>query len=147
MAAPGARALFGPVGKGGNKGAEHKQIQQLEQQWQTSVLAGDTASMAVLIAESYVGIGPDGTIASKSEELEARASGQERLEKYDRLDQKIRIYGTTAVVTSRVRIEGVYSGQPLLGEYRYTRVWSLLRGQWRIVSFEASRIHDASERR
>ena len=146
LAAPAQPATSGPAPKV-NKGAEHKQVEQLENDWQTAVLANDSATLDSLLADSYVGIGPEGTISSKAEELQARADGQERLQSYDQLDRKIRIYGTTAVVTSRVRIKGVYSGEPLLGEYRYTRVWSLIHGQWRVVSFEASRIHDTSARR
>ncbi len=134
--------LTGPLHKSG----QQKQIEQLEQQWRTALLADDQATMAALLADSYIGIGPDGTIFTKAEELQGRASGRDHLEKIKVEDQKTRVYGTTAVVTSKVRIQGVYSGQPLLGEYRYTRVWSLTHGQWTIVSFEANRVHDASAR-
>jgi ketosteroid isomerase-like protein len=147
LAAGSAHAIIVPLTGGGQKGVYHKQIERLERQWGMAVLAGDNATMASMLADSYVGIGPSGTIASKGEELGARASGQEHLEKLDVEDRNIRIYGTTAVVTSKVRIEGMYSGQPVLGEYRYTRVWSLERGQWRIVSFEANRVHDSTARR
>ncbi len=127
-------------------GDQHRQIEQLEQQWRAALLGNDSTAMASMLADSYVGIGPDGTISSKGEELQARASGQQHLERLDIEDRKIRIYGATAVVTSKVRLQGVYSGQPLLGEYRYTRVWTLAHGQWHIVSFEANRVHDASAR-
>ena len=147
LAACPARAVWLPLGPDVNKGAVHRQIEQLEQQWRAAVLSEGSQAEAALLADSYVGIGPDGTISSKSEELEARANGREHLDKYDVEDRKIRGYGSTAVVTSKVRIQGIYSGQPLLGEYRYTRVWSLSHGQWRIVSFEAGRIHDSSARR
>ncbi len=144
FAVPVAKAII-PL-TGSQKAAYHKQIERDEQQWQTALIANDTDTMASLLEEDYVGIGPDGTIASKSQELQARASGQDRIQVLAVVDRKIRIYGTTAVVTSRVHLQGVYSGQPLLGDYRYTRVWSLVRGQWRIVSFEANRIHDATSR-
>ncbi len=142
-----ARAVRIPLAPDAKRGAVHRDIEQLEQQWRDAILSKDPSAEAALLADSYVGIGPDGTIASKSEELQARANGQEHLEKYEVEERKIRIYGSTAVVTSKVRIQGMYSGQPILGEYRYTRVWSLSHGQWRIVSFEASRIHDSSARR
>ena len=129
-----------------HKGAQQKQIEQLEQGWRSAFIAGDQATMTALLADSYIGIGPEGAISSKTEELQARASGRDHLEKLKVEDQKIRVYGTTAVVTSKVRIQGIYSGQALLGEYRYTRVWSLTGGQWLIVSFEANRVHDASAR-
>ncbi len=147
LLAVSARAVRIPLAPDGKKGAVHREIEQLEQKWRDAILSKETAAEAALLADSYVGIGPDGTISSKSEELQARANGQEHLELYDVQDRKIRVFGSTAVVTSKVRIQGVYSGQPLLGEYRYTRVWSFSHGQWRIVSFEASRIHDSSARR
>ena len=142
-----AQAAAIPLTGGGQKGAMHKQVEKLEEQWRAAVLAGDTAVMSTLLADSYVGIGPDGTIAGKAQELQARSSGQDHVQRFDVEDRNIRLYGATSVVTSRVRVEGVYSGQPLLGEYRYTRVWTLSHGQWRIVSFEANRVHDVSERR
>lgn len=125
---------------------ERRGIEHLEDRWLEAVRSNDASAMAPMLAESYIGIGPDGTIDSKSEELAARSSGQEHIQQLNVLERRIRIYGSTAVVTSRVELQGEYSGQPLLGEYRYTRVWSLQRGQWRIVSFEASRIHDSSAR-
>ncbi|WP_158615348.1 nuclear transport factor 2 family protein [Acidipila sp. EB88] len=140
-----AQVVHLPIGK--NKGAEHKQIEQLESQWREAALAGDTATLSTMLAESYVGIGPDGTIASKTEDLQARTSGLEHFKTLKIEEEKIRIYGTTAVVTSKVHAEGIYAGQAVSGEYRYTRVWNLSHGQWHIVSFEANRAHDASERR
>ena len=145
IAAFPARGIL-PLASGGSKAQLQKQIGRLEQQWRVAVLANDTASMSALLADSYIGIGPDGTISGKSEELQARGSGQEHLQELDVLDRKIRIYGSTAVVTSRVHIQGMYSGQALLGEFRYTRVWSLNRAQWHVVSFEANRIHDVDAR-
>ena len=139
-----AHAILPPIG--GSKAQLQKQIGRLEQQWRLAALANDTATLSALLADSYVGIGPDGTISGKAEELQARTSGMARLQELEVLDRKIRIYGTTAVVTSKVRIQGVYWGQALLGEYRYTRVWSLTRAQWRVVSFEANRVHDVDAR-
>ncbi len=145
FAALPARAIFPSTG-GGSKAQLQKQIGRLEQQWRIAVLANDTANMSSMLADSYIGIGPDGTISGKSQELQARSSGQEHLQELDVLDRKIRIYGSTAVVTSRVHIQGMYSGQALLGDFRYTRVWSLKRAQWHVVSFEANRIHDVDAR-
>lgn len=145
FAFPATHALLAPA-KEHHKGDQQKQVEQLEQQWQTAILAGDTAGVGALLADSYVGIGPDGTISTKTEDLQARSTGQQHIEKLNVEDRKIRMYGTTAVVTSKVRLQGTYFGQPLLGEYRYTRVWTFDHGQWHIVSFEASRIHDVSAR-
>lgn len=129
-----------------DSGETRRIVEQLEDDWQAAIKAGNTQQMGAMLAESYIGIGPDGTLETKAEEISARSSGEERFDRLDVVDRRIRAYGTTAVVTSKVKVQGEYAGQPILGEYRYTRVWSLQHGQWRIVSFEASRIHDSSER-
>ena len=59
---------------------------------------------------------------------------------------KVRVYGNTAVVTSRAQLEGTNGASDISGKYRYTRVYNYRYGQWKIVSFEASRIHDADAR-
>ncbi len=118
----------------------HRTIGQLEEQWRAATLSNDVAAIDRMLADDYVGIGPDGTIASKADELAARRDGQRKLTQIDVVERKVRIYGTTAVVTSRAIVTGVYDTMPLTGEFRYTRVYNLSHGQWRIVSFEASPI-------
>ncbi len=142
-----ARAMKMPLKPASRNAEVQKQIRQLEDVWHDAILSGDGSAIGGLLAESYVGIGPDGNIMSRAEEVKARVGGQDRLSKLDIEDQKVRVFGSTAVVTSRVWVEGIYSGQELKGPYRYTRVWSLNRGQWRIVSFEASKVNDPSARK
>lgn len=145
--AVGAGAIKVPLKPTGRNAAIQKQIRQLEDSWHDAILSGDGTAIEGLLAESYVGIGPDGNIMGRTEEVQARSGGEDRLSKLDVEEQKVRVFGTTAVVTSRVWVEGTYSGRPLNGPYRYTRVWSLDRGQWRIVSFEASKVNDPSARK
>lgn len=142
-----ARAFRVPLKPPGRNAAIQKQIRQLEDDWHDAVLAGDKGAIAGLLAENYVGIGPDGNIMSRAEELQARVGDGDRFRRLDREEEKVRVFGTTAVVTSRVWVEGVYSGRELKGPYRYTRVWSMEGGQWRIVSFEASRVDDPAARK
>jgi Domain of unknown function (DUF4440) len=61
-------------------------------------------------------------------------------------DLKVRIYGDTAVVTSRADLEGTNGTSPISGKYRYTRVYNRRLGQWKIVSFEASHMNDDKDR-
>ncbi len=142
-----AYAVTVPLKPDGRNTAIRKQIEKLEGQWGSAILSGSSTAIGTFLADSYVGIGPDGTILDKSGEIKAREDRQSHFQKLDVQERKIRVYGSTAVVTSRVHVEGLYSGSPLNGEYRYTRVWTLAHGQWHIVSFEASRINDPTARR
>jgi ketosteroid isomerase-like protein len=145
-AALSAHALILPLGNG-QKNLEKREIAKMERQWRTALLGGDTAALDTLISDTYVGIGPNGTIFNKAEEIQSTASGENRFQRLHLEERKIRIYGTTAVVTSKVLVQGFYANQPVLGEYRYTRVWSLENGQWRVVCFEANRVNDSTSRR
>ena len=80
------------------------------------------------------------------QELAQRRAGTVRITKLDLSDVHIRIYGDTAVVTSVADLVGTNGASDISGEYRYTRVYTRRLGHWKIVSFEASRMHDVDAR-
>jgi ketosteroid isomerase-like protein len=124
----------------------HKEIEALEMQWRLAQLNNDVSLMDKLLADDYIGISSNGTIETKTEALALRRAGTLHITDLDLNDVKVRIYGDTAVVTSSADLKGTNGGRDISGEYRYTRVYNRRYGQWKIVSFEASRIHDLSER-
>ncbi|HTM16151.1 MAG TPA: nuclear transport factor 2 family protein [Terracidiphilus sp.] len=124
------------------------QIEQLEDAWRNAVLHGNFSAMDGLLADDYMAITPSGILQSKEQALAALRSGAMRFSSLDLSDRKIRLYGTTALVTSRAEVKGTGSEGNMSGSYRYTRVYVRdARGVWRIVSFEASRIREPGERR
>jgi ketosteroid isomerase-like protein len=126
--------------------AIHKQIEGLEQQWRQALLTNDVAAMDHLLADDYVGISSNGTVETKAQALAQRRAGTVRISKLDLSDVHVRVYGDTAVVTSQANLVGTNGASDISGEYRYTRVYNRRLGQWKIVSFEASRMHDADAR-
>jgi ketosteroid isomerase-like protein len=124
----------------------HKEIETLEMQWRQAQLSNDVAVMDRLLADDYIGISASGTIETKPEALALRRAGTLHITALDLNDLKVRIYGDTAVVTSRADLAGTNGASDISGKYRYTRVYNRRFGQWKIVSFEASRIHDTGER-
>ncbi len=124
----------------------HKEIEALEDQWCQAQLTNDVAVMDRLLADDYIGISASGTIETKSEALALRRAGTLHITKLDLNDLKVRTYNDTAVVTSRADLEGTNGASNISGKYRYTRVYNYRFGQWKIVSFEASRIPDPNER-
>src|SRR5262249_21384866 len=124
----------------------HKEIETLEMQWRDAQLSNNVAVMDKLLADDYIGISASGTIETKPEALALRRAGTLHITALDLNDLKVRIYGDTAVVTSKAELEGTNGAASISGKYRYTRVYNRRYGQWKIVSFEASRIHDVGER-
>ena len=126
--------------------AVHKQIEALEEQWRQAIISNNVTEMDHLLADDYIGISANGTVETKAQALAQRKAGTVLIKTLDINDLKVRVYGDTAVVTSKADLEGTNGQSDISGNYRYTRVYNRRLGQWKIVSFEASRIHDVDAR-
>jgi len=126
--------------------AIHKEIEGMEQEWRQATVTNNVGEMDRLLADDYIGITSNGTLETKSQALAQRRAGTVRITKLDLSDMHVRVYGDTAVVTSQAELEGTNGASDIGGQYRYTRVYNRRLGQWKIVSFEASRMHDTDAR-
>lgn len=125
------------------RGGAHmrRSIEQLEERYRQAMLAGNVALMGRMLSDDYLGIEPNGIIKTKAETLFAWKNHLIAMERLSLSDLHVRIYGNTAVVTSRAYVIGHGPDGLTNGEYRYTRVYHRdASGHWRIVSFEANRI-------
>src|ERR1700761_2212454 len=123
----------------------HKEIEGLELDWRQAQLTNNISTVDRLLADDYLGISANGTLETKADELSRRRAGSLHITQRELSDIKVRIYGDTAVVTSRADVVGKNGDRDVSGRYRYTRVYSNKDGQWRIVSFEASRVAGPDE--
>jgi ketosteroid isomerase-like protein len=122
-------------------------IDQLEEAWRNAVLKSDTTAMSALLGDDYIGITASGALQTKDETLVNMRNRRFHFTTLDISDRKVRFYGTTAVVTSLAQVQGTTSDGDISGSLRYTRVYVRNpQGQWKIVSFEASRIRQPGER-
>ncbi|MGD0832569.1 MAG: nuclear transport factor 2 family protein [Terracidiphilus sp.] len=124
------------------------EIDQLEEQWRAALLKSDAAEMDVLLADDYMAITPNGTLQTKEQWLANLRSGATHFTSIEISDRRVRFYGATALLTSRADVAGTNAGIDFTGSYRYTRVFVRnAQGQWKIVSFEASRIREPGQRK
>jgi ketosteroid isomerase-like protein len=124
------------------------EIDQLEQTWRDAILQRNVQAMDALLSDDYIAITANGMLQSKEQTLANLKSGVLHVDAIDFSDRKVRFYGQTALVTSRAEVKGNRGEGEISGSYRYTRVYVRdAKGVWKIVSFEASRIHEPGERR
>ena len=130
----------------GQRHEYHHEIDQAEEAWRAAILKSNSTELAALLADDYTGITAKGAIQTKDQAVANLKSGTFQLTNLNISDRKVRIYGTTAVVTSLAELTGGKSDQEVSGRYRYTRVYVRnQQAQWKIVSFEASRIQEPNE--
>ena len=124
------------------------EIDQLEDAWRDAMLSSDTKAMESLLSDDYISITPSGTLQNKEEALASLRTGHLHFNSFVVSDRKVRFYGTTAVVTSLATIQATTPEGQVGGDYRYTRVYVRnAQGNWKIVSFEASRVREPGPHR
>jgi len=128
-------------------GAQHgprdakQQIAELEQQWRTATLTSDVGLMDKLLSDDFVGISWTGQMNNKNSQLDRLRNRTLMLSKMDFSDQKIKVLGNVAIVTSRAEVVGTNDGTQINDSFRYTRVYQRLpSGVWKITNFEATRM-------
>jgi ketosteroid isomerase-like protein len=121
---------------------EYKQeVEQLEETWRVAQINDDVAGMDKLLSDDYVGITMSGQVVTKVQQLERMKNREIVVTKILLDDVKVKLIGTTAIVTSLADVDGTSEGASMHGTYRYTRVYSRLpSGVWKITNFEATRV-------
>lgn len=127
-----------------NRRHDQKTIQQMEDIWRNALLAGNPAPLAPMLADDFLGIGANGTISNKTQYLENIRDGHFTLNSMDIDSTNIRMLPDVAIVTSAVRIDALLNGHPYRGLFRYTRVYRLMGGAWKVINFEATRVSGSS---
>jgi ketosteroid isomerase-like protein len=124
------------------------EIDQREDDWRNAILNSDTKAMDALLADDYIGITAYGTIEDKQQTLARLRAGGRHVTSLTISERKVRFYGKTAVVTSLATVKGANAaGDDVSGSYRYTCIYVRdEQGEWKIVSFEASRIREPGPR-
>lgn len=145
VAGPGAHGTVPTVPRAQRHEYRHE-IDQAEEAWRSAMLKGNAAALANLLAEDYIAITAKGAIETKEQAINSLRTGGLQFTTLLISDRKVRVYGSTAVVTSVAELTGSRNAKEVSGRYRYTRVYVRNQaGQWKIVSFEASRIQEQGD--
>ena len=130
------------------RGSPDPEIVELESRLRDAQLGAEVAALDSLIAEDLLFVGPDGRLATKSQDLEAHASGAVRFREHVPEELRVRRVGPdVAVTTLRTRLAVDVAGTLHRGTYCYTRVWAReVNARWQVVGGQVSRVPDhASE--
>jgi ketosteroid isomerase-like protein len=109
--------------------------------WDDAYIKKDPKPLEKLLTADYVGIDEEGAVTTKADEISLIKSGEYVIFSVDHIEpQKVRLYGTSAVVTSHARVKHASKGETNTVIGRATTVCVNKDGQWQIVSWHASRV-------
>jgi len=119
------------------------EVAGLEQQIRRAVIKGYTSILERYLADDYVGIGPNGDAADKSKTIQELKDGTVKYSAIDVTEENVRMYGDTGIYNGRGDVKMTINGQPQTADVRVTIVWLKQNGQWKRVSFQATRVQPA----
>lgn len=122
--------------------APDPEIATLEARIRVAQLAADVRELDALISDDLLFTGPDGSLGTKAQDLEAHRSGVVRFLSHEPLELRIRRVGPDVAVTALLaKLEVEVAGSITSGTYRYTRVWAREGdGAWRVVGGHVSAV-------
>ncbi len=117
-----------------------QKIMEMEQRLRDANLRNDASFFEQALADDYVGIGSRGNIYGKAGAIKVRQSGYLKFDSIERSDQRVRVYGNTAIITGTVDVGGSFKEHHFGATYVYTRVYVKEGQDWRVVNFQVTKV-------
>ncbi len=126
----GAQAQMGDKMSGG----VDKAVANLEQQWTTAGKMSNADGVAPLLADNFVNLNSDGTMADKSKTLEMTRKSKWEINEIS--DVKVIASGNTAIATGMWRGKGTSAdGKPVDAHERWVDTWMKMpNGKWQCIA-------------
>lgn len=105
-----------------------------------AMVRADTAELGALLAEDVTYTHSTGQVESREEFLASIASGKLDYQSIEPAEERVRIYGDTAVVTGRAGVKLRSEGKDLALALRFTSVWVKGEKGWRMVAWQSTRL-------
>jgi ketosteroid isomerase-like protein len=116
------------------------ELLKLEGEIAVAIVQSDVAFVQRVWGDDFFYTGVRGETKTKKEIVAELKASQLKFERMQFDDQRVRVYGETAVVTGRATTEGRGPQGEISGRFRYTRVYVKRNGQWQLVTFHGTPI-------
>jgi ketosteroid isomerase-like protein len=117
---------------------DEKSVAALDTQYQAAVKVNDAATMDRILADDFVLVTGSGRTHNKAELLADAHSGSSVYEKNDELEQKVRVWGDTAVVTAKLWEKGKDKDKPFDHIFYFSDTYVRTPSGWRYVFGQSS---------
>jgi ketosteroid isomerase-like protein len=117
---------------------DEKAVAALDTEYQAAVKKNDAVTMARILADDFVLVTGLGKTYTKAELLEEARSGRVVYERQEDSNQKVRVWGDTAVVTALLWVKGTDSGKAFDYKLWFSDTYVRTPSGWRYVFAQAS---------
>ena len=110
-----------------------EELLKLEEAFAEAIIKNDLEGIGRLVTDDWIIIDPDGGIIDRAGFFEVIKSGALTHDMMESEDFRIRVYGSSAVVTGLTRTKGKFMGQEFSTQERATDVFVKGDGRWQCV--------------
>jgi len=111
-----------------------RDVLALQKEYESAIERRDASVHERLFADDYTYTPGNGAFMDRASHMAFTRSGAVAVGSFQSTDQKVRVYGDTAIVTGRWVVKGARGGKPLDNQIRYIAVYVRRGGQWQIVA-------------
>ena len=119
-------------------------VTTLGEDWAAAELRGDTAFLAEILADDFVGVGPRGFTLTREQWLSRHGTGSLRYEAFGLEEVQTRLFGDAAITVCRQSARGVYEDEngrfDLDDQFRATLVFVKQDESWQLAGLQLSPI-------
>ena len=109
-------------------------IRELDKERIQAQIGADALALDRIYADDFVGIGPSGAVRTKPQVISDFRSGDLKFQSITTDEVQVRVYEKTAVETGLSTMVGQDKGKAVPRDTRFTRVWVMQDGRWRLVA-------------
>ena len=115
-------------------------IIQLEKEWVEALVKADAAALERIYSDSLTYTHSSALTDSKASYIANLKTGKTKYESLEREEVKVRVYGNTALHTSKTNIKLVTNGQPSAFSVKMLHVYVKEGKNWRMVAHQTTRM-------
>ena len=117
-----------------------------DQQFFAALIAADTKTLERILTDDFILIDVmSGSENAKPAFLTFVGSGQVKFETIEPAEQRVRLYGATAVITGRTQMSGLLGGASFAASSRYTHVYVMQQSEWHLATAQGTQISSPLE--
>lgn len=111
-------------------------LRQLNDEWVKAMVRADATTLDRILADDFYFVYPlEGD--DKATVISDLASGEVKIEHFVRDHVRVRVFGSTAVLTARDAVTWLYRGRELTGQYKVLIVFAERDGLWQMCAIQA----------
>jgi len=115
-----------------------KEILALEDKRFAAMVARDFSGLEALVHDQLRYTHSSGNTDGKATWLESMKSGRVKYKKANCSEQKVQIYGDTALITGRANIEAEIGGQAKTLKLLFLNAWTRTPQGWKFVAWQST---------